>query len=233
MFLKFIDRNTSMRIQTVVGDNGDGETYEALFGDLDTDTSFFAVCEGLYSAAPGLPEGTGLKITFWLHENLYVFEGRVSELAPHIGKNTLLIEQMTPIAATSRRSDTRNEVRIPVNLYTLAQGEIGKAPYRIPERDPVFSAETFDISAGGFCLVSNVPLESDEQLFLAEFSLSSKFEFLLPVKLLRKGNCPQTVLYHFDYGFLFVFDAIPNEKGRISAAITDMMFRTRLAALTR
>lgn len=222
-----------MKIQIVLNGENVGDAYTASFYDLDTDTSFFADSEGLYGAFPDIAQGAELKVTFWLREHLYIFEGRAAALAPHIGRYTLLIEQTTPIAATSRRSDTRNEIRIPVNLYTLPHTAVELTPYRVPECDPVFAAETFDISAGGFCLVSNAPLESDEHLFLAEFNLSSKFDFLLPVKLLRKGNCPQTVLYHFDYGFLFIFDEAPNEKAKIAAAITDMMFRTRLATISR
>jgi hypothetical protein len=231
MLLKFIDRGTSMKVQVVLNEKNVGDAYTASFYDLDTDTSFFVISEGLCGAFPNLEQGCELKITFWLREHMYTFDGRAIGPAPQIDMFALLIEQMSPIAATSRRSDTRNEIRIPVNLYPYAA--IGPTPYRIPECDPAFMAETFDISAGGFCLVSNDPLYSDEHMFLAEFNLSSKFDFLLPVKLLRKGNCPQTVLYHFDYGFLFIYDDAPNEKSRLAAAITDMMFRTRLATITR
>jgi hypothetical protein len=232
MYLKFIDRNTQMKIRMKTDSEDGGAEYRALFYDLDTDLTFFARSEEIYALA-GDAEGSLVNVTFWLRENMYTFEGKLIGAASHMGEHMVLIEQMSLIAATSRRSDTRNEMRIHVNLYEMTQKDMELEKPRIPESGPIYMAETFDVSAGGFCLVSNEPLMSDGPLFLAEFSLSDKSEFLLPVRLLRKGNCPQTVLYHYDYGFLFVFDRIPGEKARVATAITDAVFRSRLAAHTR
>jgi hypothetical protein len=232
VLLKFIERNTSMKLELITDEEGEGVVYTARFFDPDTNNSFFADSEQLSAQLSELPPDARFKSTFWLRDNMYTFETRVLAAADHLGSYMLLLEQLTPIAVTSRRSDIRNEMRIIVNLYEIEPDVVGQAPYRIlPDCEPSYTAETFDISAGGFCLVSNDPLDSGAHLFLAEFCLAGKHDFLLPVRLLRAGNCPQTVLFHFDYGFLFIFDSIPDEKTRIAAAITDTLFRTRLATI--
>jgi hypothetical protein len=229
MLLKFIERDTAMKIQVIVNGENVGEAYTASFYDLDTDTLFFVRCHELYDRFPDLPPGAHLKVTFWLRENMYMFEGRPIELAPHMGSNSVLIKQTTDIDVSSLRRDARNEMSVLVRLYTFF-------PYgtaSVADGELIFTAETFDISAGGFCLVSNEPFEAKELLFTAEFNLSGRSDFLLPAKLVRRGDSPQTVLYHFDYGFVFLFDDCPNEKSRLSAAITDALFRSRLARVKR
>lgn len=230
MLLKFIERDTTMKIQVIVNGENVGEAYAALFYDLDTDTSFFARCHELYDRFPNLPPGAHLKVTFWLRENMYMFEGRPIELAPYMGSNSVLIKQTTDIDVSSLRRDARNEMSVLVRLYTFV-------PYgttaSVMGGEFIFAAETFDISAGGFCLVSNEPFDTKELLFTAEFNLSGRSDFLLPAKLVRKGDSPQTVLYHFDYGFVFLFDDCLDEKPRLSAAITDALFRSRLARVKR
>jgi hypothetical protein len=231
MYLKFVERDTRMKMQMKADGEDTGAEYDASFYDLDTDLTFFARSEELYDLADG-GEDLPMNITFWLRENMYTFDGKLVGVAPHMGGHMVLVAQTSPISATSRRSDTRNEMRVPVNLYDISPDDMSGHP-RAPDGAPVFTAETFDVSAGGFCLVSNEPLISDRLLFLAEFSLSEKSDFLLPVKLLRRGDCPQTVLYHYDYGFLFVFDNVPAERARVATAITDAVFRSRLASRVR
>ncbi|MDR1590001.1 MAG: hypothetical protein LBS51_07405 [Oscillospiraceae bacterium] len=233
MYLKFIERNTAMKVRVKTGGEDSGAEYTVSFYDLDTEMAFWAKSEALHNLVSASDTAPRVEVTFWLRENMYTFEGRAMGPAPHIDDCAVLIEQLSPILAISRRSDARNEMRIPVNLYDIAPEDMALERPRAPERAPVFTAETFDISAGGFCLVSNEPLVSSGPLFLAEFSLSDKNDFLLPVRLLRKGDCPQTVLYHYDYGFLFIFDKLRDEKARIASAITNTVFKTRLASVTR
>lgn len=67
---------------------------------------------------------------------------------------------------------------------------------------------------------------TSEPYALLEFSLGAKSDFLLPAKLVRKGDCPQTTLYKFDYGFEFDFIRAPEEKERLVMAI----FNNKMAA---
>jgi hypothetical protein len=233
MLLKFIERDTAMKIQVIINGESVGEAYAALFYDLDTDTSFFARCQELHDSFSELTPDAHLKVTFWLRENMYMFEGIPIELAPYMGSNSVLIKQTTDIDAMSLRRDARNEMSIPVSLYVPSPDWTPSSPFRVLSDTPVFTANTFDISVSGLCLVSNDYLEIEYPLLISEFSLYGKKTFLLPVKFMRMGDCPQTVLYHYDYGFLFVFDDCPDERSRLSAAITDTVFRTKLSGIRR
>jgi hypothetical protein len=96
-----------------------------------------------------------------------------------------------------------------------------------PDGQPVFTAEAFDISTGGICLVSNKTLPKEyDPFYLIEFTLARTTNFLLPAKIMRRGSCPQTTLFSKDYGFKFIFDNIPQQKSRVSTAILKAkMFR--------
>jgi hypothetical protein len=55
--------------------------------------------------------------------------------------------------------------------------------------------------------------------YLIEFNLSEKDRFVLPAKLVRRSNYPHSKLGKYDYGFQFIFEKMPDEKGRLSRAI--------------
>lgn len=230
MYLKFIARGTAMQLQSVASESA----YDAVFYDVNSDMSFFAESEALYNDFQALGVNAALKVTFSRGGDMYNFTGRVKNAVVERGAYLTLIEQWSDIAFQSRRSDDRNEMRVGVRLFGLTQAAIDSADFRKISDDPEFSADTFDVSTGGLCLVANEYLSSKyEPYFLAEFTLNRKSEFLLPVRLIRKGNCPQTVMYRNDYGLLFMYESLPEEKARLSAALTDALFRERLSGFGR
>ncbi|MDR3278394.1 MAG: hypothetical protein LBT12_06430 [Oscillospiraceae bacterium] len=235
MYLKFIDRGTAMQIQQAASGAPSGTTYKASFYDFSDDTAFFAESEALYKDFEACGENTLFNITFGRGDDMYMFTGRAKRAVLNRGSYLTLIEQWSDILFQSRRSDDRNEMRVSVRFYGLSEENMKNGVFQKSDEQAEFTAETFDISAGGLCMVSNEYLDSKhEPYFLAEFTLNGgKSEFLLPVRLIRKGNCPQTALYRYDYGLLFVYDRCQEEKGRLSAALTDTVFREKLSKLNR
>jgi hypothetical protein len=235
MYLKFIDRGTAMRIQRTAAGEPSGTVYKASFYDFSADTAFFAESEALYGDFESYGENALLNITFARGDDMYTFTGRAKRALLNRGAHLTLIEQWSDIMFQSRRSDDRNEMRVSVRFYGLSAEDLKNGVFQKRDELPEFAAATFDISAGGLCMVSNEYLDSKyEPYFLAEFMLNSgKNEFLLPVRLIRKGNCPQTALYRYDYGLLFMYENCLEEKGRLSAALTDAVFRDKLSKLNR
>ncbi len=55
----------------------------------------------------------------------------------------------------------------------------------------------------------------------------AKERFLLPAKLVRKGNCPQTTLFRHDYGLSFLYEGVEREKTRL----IDALFGVKLSSI--
>lgn len=230
MYLKFIEEGTLFNISEEAQNSKSAFTCEAFFHRLNTDTSFFAKGEALYQNAQRLGAGVRLTVNFFRGPNMYTFTGAAKGVKLDNGIALTLIEQVSGIEATSRREYDRTEMRRDIYVYGLAEDDLNSGNLRKASHRAEFVSDMFDISAGGLCMVSNEYLNSSyEPYFLLEFSLTAKDNFLLPAKLLRKGSCPQTTLYRYDYGFEFNFTHIPQEKDRLIMAI----FNAKLTAFGR
>lgn len=225
MHLKFWEKGTNLSIGLYTGKDEIGEEFGATFYELIDDMNFFAESAPLFNALRELLTPPKLKIAFFRGSNMFAFTGKCKALNVVDGRYLTHIEQASPIEQSSRRKDPREELNIRVSLYGLPESQLHQPSYSLPGERPDFTSSTLNVSAGGLCLVSNDKLKSvHEPYFLASFSLGSKDHFLLPAKLVRRSNCPQTVLYKYDYGLFFLFDSMPEEKQRLQMSI----FRAKL-----
>lgn len=226
MFLKEIKTDTNLHIVEVVDGKETDVTYKGVFTDLVSDRSFFVRSIELYNAFPQMGDNTELLISFFRGDSICTFSGKADRVIIKNGMYLTLIEQASDIVPSSRRKYQREEMMVNVLLYDLKEDRLNSPPYTRSGLRVVFSSDTFDISAGGLCLVSNSRIRNDVgPYFLVEFSLSKgKDTFLLPGKVVRKSNSPQMPMYKYDYGIQFIYDKIPNERKRLVNALFNAKF---------
>lgn len=227
VLLKFVEIGTALKVQIDMADDSEPFACNAVFYRAESDRSFWAGGLALYNFLENARENVLLSICFFKGANMCTFTGTVKYLQMEGRVPLALIEQVSDISAISRREFERNEMHLSVRVYFIDPASIDEPSFRKLNRTPDFSSDMFDLSAGGLCMVSHERMRSNsEPNFLLGFSLSPKSEFLLPAKLVRQGNCPQTAAYRFDYGFEFDFKRAPEEKDRLVMAI----FNRKMAA---
>ena len=227
MHLTFIEKGTPMTI--VPGKvSGEGEaSYDAAFYEMSSDTTFWARSKALYNAVASSDTGDRMLVAFSRTAYVYTFYARAVSVTVESGEYLIKIEQITGMEEVNRRSDHRDEITINVRLFGLKEADLMAKRFVKADSSPVFAGETFDVSSGGLCLVSNNALESHfEPYFLCEFAIGKEL-FLLPAKLVRKGNCPQTMLFRHDYGLAFQLEGIVHERTRLINAL----FKLKLSSL--
>jgi len=216
--LRFVEYGLPMQVRKQSYDAVHGQVFHTEFYAAANPPCFWLKSEELYNSFPGLGVDTHLNITFDLERRSYRFSGELKGTRQEDGAYLTLLEQIEPIEEVSVRRDSRTEMRLEVSVYGLIREPRPHKASEIAE----MSCEVFDISAGGLCLVSNEYFHSPfEPYFMLEFNFRGKGYFLLPAQLVRKGSCPQTVLFAYDYGFNFLYDDFPGEKERLAAAIFD------------
>lgn len=206
-------------------------TWKTAFYDLSSENNFFVKDKHFYRDFPSIANTAGLDINFYEHANMYSFTGRPLRVTQRNGVYLTLMEQLSEIVSSSRRSSPREPLTINVLLYGLPQAELPNASHVLINGKRVeFSASTLDISTGGLCLVSKHRLHSAfDPYFLAAFTLNTRDVFLLPAKLVRCGNCPQIGIYQYDYGFQFIYDTLPHEQERL----TSTLLNAKLSSILR
>jgi len=228
MQLRFIERETPIQLRPEVYSTDYSELFEVSFYELATFTSFWVMGEDLYNNFANLGEKARMFINFSIDHRPYKFLGELKETRMEGNNHLTLVEQIAPIEPVSNRLHAREEIRLAAKVYKLAQEILrGGLPLKAPPKAE-YLCEVFDISISGVCLVANELFDSTgESLYLLEFTLGEQDYFLLPAKLVRRGKCPQTTLFNYDYGFDFIFAHKPEEKYRLSDAI----FRSKLNRL--
>ncbi len=227
MHLTFIEKRTPMTIVPGKVSGEGGASYEAEFYDMSSDTTFWARSEALYNAVAGSDTGDRMLVAFSRTAYVYTFYARAISVMVEGGEYLTKIEQITGMEEVNRRSDHRDEITIKVRIFGLNEADLLERRFVKADYTPVFTSETFDISSGGLCLVSNDTLESRfEPYFMCEFTLG-KERFLLPAKLVRKGDCPQTTLFRHDYGLAFLLEGIEHERTRL----IDALFNVKISSI--
>ncbi len=227
MYLTFIEKGTPMTIVPGKASGAGEASYDAEFYDMSSDTTFWARNEALYNAVAGSDTGDRMLVAFSRNAYVYTFYARAISVMIEHGAYLTKIEQLTGMEEVNRRSDHRDEITIKVRLFGLNEADITAKRFVKASYSPVFTCETFDVSSGGLCLVSNDALESPfEPYFLCEFALGNE-RFLLPAKLVRKGDCPQTTLFRHDYGLSFLPEGVEHEKKRL----IDALFNVKISSI--
>jgi len=218
MNLGHIKRGTKLTICEELHDRSDSDEFEAVFRYQESEKAFVVQSAGLYGAFDKMSAETSLNIRFLIEPNSYMFMGRPLEKQRAIGM--VMLEQTTDIETVPLRQFDREELRLTVHIFGLPEDNLSDRFPVQPDRQPDLSDITYDLSAGGVCVVSSTPLSSIyDPYYLVAFSVSERERFTLPAKLVRRSNHTHTQIGRYDYGFQFIFDNMPEEKVRLSGAI--------------
>jgi len=218
MILGHIKRGTILSVFEELEQRAVSEEYEAIFRYVDSGKQFVVQSAELYESFDSMEKGVRLNFSFVVNPYTYTFTARAIEKQRSSGM--VLVEQLADIETISRRKYDRDEFRFNVRVFGLPEAKAGATKFEKPEVQPDISDVTYDLSAGGMCVISNTLLSSKhDPNYLIEFELSDKDLFLLPAKLVRRSNYARAKVGRYDYGFQFAFDNIPDEKGRLSRAI--------------
>ena len=220
MLLSHIERGTRLQIQLGTDHNVEHEVYEAFYYDMYDfikERTFIVQCSRLNRNYGQLNRNAPLEISYTKGLDVYSFTGRaVSKMY----SDMVVIEQLTDIIALNRRIYQRDEIHFDVKLYGLSEDKLSEKRYITPAGKPVLSDVSFDVSAGGICIVTNSILKSEcDPNYLAEFALSVRDQFLLPSRVVRKSNFARSRIGKYDYGFQFIFENMPDERGRLINSI--------------
>jgi len=218
MDLRYIERGTKLTIFEEFQQRAVSSTYDAVYRYQENDKQFVVQCGGLYDNYDRMNLASRLNISFTKEPNTYVvFAKPIERLRSH---GMILVEQVDEITTYTPRMYERDELRINVQVYGLPEARLSEAFFDMPDCLPDMSDISFDLSVGGVCVVSNTLLSSKyDPYYLVAFAVSEKNRFLLPARVVRRSNYPRTKIGRYDYGFQFILDKMPDEKGRLSRAI--------------
>jgi len=220
MVLRLIERGTQLHIADPAGQIDGIMEYDAIYHDIHDlvrESSFIVQCSKLNRNYNRLDRNTILEISFTKGPNIYSFTGRI---AGKMYTDMVIIEQLSEIETLNRRIYQRDEIRVEVRVYGLPEERLSGPRYTVPETKPILTDVSFDVSSGGMCIISNILLNSEyDPYYLVEFSLSDKDWFLFPSKLVRRSKYARSRVGKYDYGFQFIFDNLPEEKGRLTKSI--------------
>jgi len=218
MNLGHIERGTKMTIFEDFQQRAVSDEFDAVFRYLEKDKVFIVQSSGLYSHFDRLHLGSKLNVSFRVDPNTYRFSGRPMEKQK--GSNQVLIEQISDIQTMNPRQYDRDELRFTVKVYGLPESKLAGTKFERPVTEPELADVTYDVSAGGLCVISNTLLSSKyDPYYLLLFDISPRDSFVLPAKIVRRSNYPRTKIGKYDYGFQFVFDKLPDEKSRLTRSI--------------
>ena len=198
MQLRFIANGTRLDVQAAL-DGSRAYSEESLFGtfiDTYNDLLFSIECPALLKRTRTPQEGDFLRFTFFRGAESYTFEGRINSISEEFGKNLIYVDAVSPLEKSNRRKSQRIQVSLPATLYKQTPDQ--------KDKPGEFSLKctTFDISAMGMCLLSNERLNLGAGTdFVVELQLPNSGPFILPVKHIRTGNCPQFAAYNHDHAF--------------------------------
>ncbi|MCL2392264.1 MAG: hypothetical protein FWC66_06595 [Oscillospiraceae bacterium] len=220
MNIGHIERGAKLKVFEEHDGRALGEEYDATFRNFESGKLFTIHSPTLYEHYEKLSSDACLNISFMTDAYIHTFTGQAVEKQRSSGM--ILIEQLTEIVTANRRKIDRDEFRVSVRVFGLAEKRLDDTHFSKPETDADMTDMTYDVSADGVCVISNTLLGSKhDPYYLLELSLSKgeKDLFLLPAKLVRRSNYHRTKIGRYDYGFQFIFDNLPDEKGRLSRAI--------------
>ena len=194
------------------------EEYEAIVRQHKDERLVVVSCPWLHANYERLNLGSQLNVGFEIDDVAYSFIAVAKSKLR--GGNQVVLEQLTDIETLEKRKFNRDELRVDVAIYGLPKSKVSSSSFNRPEVAPDLVDASFDLSSGGLCIITDTLLSSKhDPYYLLEFSLTAKDTFRLPARLVRRSNYPRTKVGKYDYGFQFFYDALPEEKGRLTTAI--------------
>jgi len=224
--LRHIKRGMKFVVYEELQKRAVSDEHEAIFRYHESDRLIVVQCSWLYENYDRLNLGAQLNVSYGDDQTVHSFIGVAREKLRSSGQ--VMIEQLTDIETKSRRQFDRDEIRVNVKVFGIPEAKIQSSTFDNMVNSPDLSDVSFDISAGGLCVITNTLLSSKyDPYYLVEFALSDKDRFVLPAKIVRKSNYPRTKIGRYDYGFQFIFDKMPEEKAKLTTAILNKKLQQR------
>jgi len=223
MVLGLIERGAKLSVAEEIEHRPTGEEYEAAFNYLENDYLFIVQCGRLFERFDTLAKDVQLNFSLRIGAYIHTFTGRAVEKKRG---GMVLVEQLSEIQTFNRRQFDRDEIRVPINVFSVPKNETADTGVA-PDYEQVISDTTFDISAGGFCIITNKHLDTKHDPdYLAKFALSEKEAFQLPAEIMRRSIYQRTSIGRYDFGFRFIFDTMPEERDRLLRGIVNRKLTT-------
>jgi len=218
MKLSHIDKGTKLIIFEDMQDGIVSDGHEAVVRYIESDRQIVVSCPWLHDMFDSLNLDSRLNVSF--DQGAVVHSFVATAQSKLRGGSQVMLQQLTEIETKERRKFNRDELRISVAIYGLPESNVSSQVHDMSDMAPEFTDVTYDISSGGLCVITNEVLNSrHDPYYLLEFNLTSRDRFIIPSKLVRRSNYPHTKLGKYDYGFQFIYDNLPEEKGRLTTSI--------------
>jgi len=224
MKLSHLTKGTKLSVSEKIHNREVNGGHEAEVRYLEGDRLFTVSSQWLHENYERLVLGSKINISFNQGSKSHSFTGvAVSKAGSGF---QVMLEQQSEIESRERRQYEREELRFNITIYGMPESKIASKVFAKPNVPPEFTDISYDLSSGGLCVITNNLLSSKyDPFYLLEFSLTGKDDFLLPSRLARRSNYYRTRIGKYDYGFQFIYDNLPEEKGRLTAAILNRKIR--------
>ena len=217
MVLGNIARGTKLYVFEEQDEETVYKEYQAVFHYLVDESHFLIKCESLYKKFDSLNRESRLNISFRLGPEDCHFFGVL--LDKRGSSDMLLFEQVTDIEMISRRKHARDELHFFIRVFGIAEEKISDQASYDTSGQPDMVDQTFDISTGGLCIITDKVLLSDfSPFFLLEVALSEHDFFMLPAKLVRVSTNPRSRIGRYEYSFQYLAEMSTEVKSRLASA---------------
>jgi c-di-GMP-binding flagellar brake protein YcgR len=221
MELRFIDKNTSLTIFLCKHDGTVITHYNAAFIDTEKYISFFIDCDSLFENPESFDPDTQLRIEFFRGPKMYTFNAKaMKKKGMYKNKEYFLMNQVSEIKETTRRTMPRIEMSVNVKIF-MTEDEYKKD-------SSAAHGISLDISGDGMGLLSDnvIPPADKEHRYIAVFYLGSA-TFNMKSRLLHRRDSTKILQYKYEYGFIFDYSDMPEERSRLITAMLDYQLRRR------
>ena len=224
MYLGNIQRGTKMNINEEHRDDDDSvfDEYEAIYHYLESDVLFLIKCVEMFENFDSINRDIRMSINFKNGPIDCSFLGIVKEKRGN--SDILLMEQVSDIEENSRRKHARDEHHFDIRIFGMPEEKLRDPErYSKPGSAPNMTDATFDISTGGLCVITNKTLKSEyDPFYLLEVTLSEKYIFRLPSKLVRISKNPRSKIGKLEYSFQYLNEMSVEDKSHLASAILQM-----------
>ena len=214
MELRFLDRDAPFTVYHCTRDETVISKHSGKFIDTDQRTSFLIDCESLGKSSKDFEGEIRLRFDYIHRQKMYSFFGLFAGKIARDNREFILVNRISDVRESNIRAMPRIEISVNARTFIAAGGSIPGA----------LTAQglTMDISSDGLGMLSDnmIPVSDSDQLYVLEFNLGKKNEFMLVSKLVHRNDRPKIIQFKYLYGFLFDFTTQPDEKMRL---ITTML----------
>lgn len=212
MRLLYIDKGTPLTIRLEGEENL--ELYVEFIDNLD-ERIFYVYNQEIYNDIDKFLNKTAL-VTINFRNDIYNFRCIIAGTDNKLmDKDIVVFELKSEFRLESRRSSVRTVARLRTKIfeYIENQSDSHRGQY-------ICDAQSEDVSRDGIRLFSDHELDAPKgTMFIIDFSAEPGFLFSIPAKLVRSQRNMASVVYAYDYGFVFDFSSMPELQEKLITGI--------------